>query len=138
MAARSVADLALRSALDGTVLRHRAIAENLANVDTPGYKRLEVEFATALKAAVSAAEQPREPLVRTDERHFPGGGGGSLGAQPAVFRVGETTGRADGNNVDPDAELTKLAENTLLYNALTQVLGRRLAMQRFVLSEGRR
>ncbi|HHW15644.1 MAG TPA: flagellar basal body rod protein FlgB [Firmicutes bacterium] len=133
-----MADLALQRALDGTVLRHRAIAENLANVDTPGYKRLEVEFSAALKAALAAGERNDEPLARTDRRHLPGTGGGPVGAEPAVFRVRETTGRADGNNVDPDAELARLAENTLLYNALTQVLGRRLAMQRFVLSEGRR
>ncbi|MDI6870343.1 MAG: flagellar basal body rod protein FlgB [Bacillota bacterium] len=131
------ADLALERALDGSVLRHQAIAENLANVDTPRYKRLEVEFAAALKAAL-AKQGTGVPLTRTDPRHLPGGQAPLAEAQPSVWRVLETTGRADRNNVDLDAEMVKLAENTLLYNSLTQVLGRRLAMQRFVINEGRR
>ncbi len=131
------ADLALQRALDGSALRHRAIAENLANVDTPRYKRLEVEFATALQAAL-ADEGRGVPLERTDSRHLPGGAAALEEVRPSVWRVRETTGRADGNNVDPDAELAKLAENTLLYDSLTQVLGRRLAMLRFTINEGRR
>lgn len=134
---RTQADLALQRALDGSVLRHKAIAENLANVDTPGYKRLEVEFASALKAALED-EGKGISLTRTNARHLLDGQGELTDVRPAAWRVRETTGRADGNNVDLDAEMTKLAENTLLYNSLTQVLGRRLAMLRFAINEGRR
>jgi flagellar basal-body rod protein FlgB len=129
------ANLALERALDGASLRHRALAENLANVNTPGYKRLEVDFVTALRRAVAGADVP---LRRTDARHLPGEAGALAEVRPSAWRVQETTGRADRNNVDPDAELAKLAENTLLYNSLTQVLGRRLATLRFAINEGRR
>ncbi|MGE5552349.1 MAG: flagellar basal body rod protein FlgB [Betaproteobacteria bacterium] len=134
---RTQADLALQSALDGSVLRHRAIAENLANVDTPGYKRLEVEFASALKAALED-EGKGIALTRTNARHLSDGQGELTDVHPAAWRVQKTTGRADGNNIDLDAEMAKLAENTLLYSSLTQVLGRRLAMLRFAINEGRR
>lgn len=131
------ADGALQRALDGAVRRHQAIAENIANVDTPGYKRVEVEFETALRAALAGEEQGSD-LIRTHPRHLGKGPGGLAEARPSAYRVTETTGRADGNNVDIDSEMAKLAENTLLYNSLTQVLGRRLAMLRFVINEGRR
>lgn len=48
--------LALRQMHDGTVLRHEAIASNLANVETPGYKRLDLapSFEAELKSALQA------------------------------------------------------------------------------------
>lgn len=132
-----VPELALQRALDGTTLRHQAIAENLANVNTPGYKRLEVEFAAALRAALSA-QGVHPGLARTDPRHLLGGQPSLDGVRPSAVRETGTTGRADGNNVDSDVELAKLAGNTLLYDSLSQVLGRRLAMLRFAINEGRR
>lgn len=135
----SEVDLALQQALNGSLRKHQAIAENLANVDTPGYKRREVEFAGALKAALAAGEAGAPELYRTNARHLSAAGTGFLDqVRPLEYRVQETIGRADGNNVDIDAEMAGLAENTLLYNSLNQVLGRRLAMLRFVVSEGRR
>jgi flagellar basal-body rod protein FlgB len=134
----NLADLALRKALDGAALRHQAIAENVANADTPGYKRTDVDFATTLKAALGEAPGGGITLARTRPGHLAGQRGGLGEVRPALFRTSDTTARADGNNVDPDREMASLAENTLLYGALTQVLGRRLAMLRSAVNEGRR
>lgn len=136
----NVADLALRKALDGAALRHQAIAENIANADTPGYKRVDVDFASALKAALGEQVSPGRgvALARTNPAHLAGRSGGLGEIRPAVLRTNDTATRADGNNVDPDREMSLLAENTMLYNALTQVLGRRLAMLRSAINEGRR
>lgn len=131
-------DVLLQRALDGADLRHRAIAENVANADTPGYKRLDVEFQEALKAALDGEESRGVALVRTNPRHLPGGPSALANAEASVYRVSDTTGRADGNNVDPDSEMAKLAENTMLYDTLTQVLGRRLSMLRSAINEGKR
>ena len=96
--------VALERALSGASLRHEALAENLANVNTPGYRRRDVDFQGALRSAME---------------------GGS--AAVAATRMEVTTDpsapmRADGNSVDVDAEAAGLAKNGLEYQALTTVL----------------
>jgi len=105
--------LSARYALDGLSARQAAIADNVANVNTPNYKRQEVPFEGALTSAVEralnpAAEQP---------------GGAAPAFQPLTMRDTATVGRADGNNVDIESEMVGLAENTLRYQALTQYVG---------------
>lgn len=90
----------LSRVLDTASLRHRVIAQNVANVNTPGYRRLEVAFADELAAAG--------------------------GAKPTVVES-EGTDRPDGNSVDIDREMGELTKNSLLYQAATQILASRMA-----------
>jgi flagellar basal-body rod protein FlgB len=99
--------IALERALQGSSLRHEALAANMANVNTPGYRRQDVDFHSALRAAMP---------------------GGSAAIQAAP--IGATTDasaplRADGNSVDVDVESANLAQNALEYQALTQILNAR-------------
>lgn len=101
----------LDKAADASWLRNEAIANNIANVDTPGYKRQDVSFETELQKAlgesqyISMDEKVKNvPLARLNPRPFTDYAGYSY--------------RLDGNNVDIDQENIYLAENQLKYQGL--------------------
>ena len=96
--------IALERALQGASMRHAALSENIANVNTPGYQRKDVDFHSALQAAM------------------PAGRGAVEGVGFATSVDGAAPVRADGNSVDMDTESAGLAQNALEYEALTQVL----------------
>ncbi|MDN5362880.1 MAG: flagellar basal-body rod protein FlgB [Moorella sp. (in: firmicutes)] len=123
----------LEKSLDAATLRQRTIAHNIANVNTPGFKRYEVSFEGQLRQALGL--EPGLPLYRTDPYHLPMGGGDLT---QAVIQDNTTTMREDGNNVDIDREMVDLAQNSLNFNFATQQLNTRLAMLRYVINEGRR
>lgn len=101
----------LTQLMDASELRHRVISHNLANVNTPGYHRLEVVFGDLL-------EHPRQ-----------GTGSGSP-LKPIVQEEQGLHARADGNNVDIDREAVQLEKNALGYQAYTQILTAQLNMMR--------
>lgn len=123
----------LEKALDTAVLRQRNIAHNIANINTPGYKRYEVRFEDKLKEALEL--NPGLPLYRTHPLHLPSG---RTDISPEVVKDDSTTMRTDGNNVDIDREMVELAQNSLNYYVAVQQLNTRLAMLRYVINEGRR
>ncbi|MCM8749715.1 flagellar basal body rod protein FlgB [Thermomicrobiaceae bacterium CFH 74404] len=128
--------LILVRALDALALRQQVTASNIANVDTPGFRASEVRFESILQRAL--ATRPGElSLVRTDARHLLAGGIDATDVEPQVVELSNTRLRNDGNNVDVDREMGLLAETTLRYNAVTEALARRLAMQRLIASDGR-
>ena len=129
----------LEGALGASGLAHDVIAHNLANVDTPGYKRSEVLFQDKLRAALAAARESGITGSRTHGQHIPIGEVPAPGdVEPSVVVRAETSLRPDGNNVDLDSEMVKLSQNTLLYQALSQMVRSRLGKLRMVITEGRR
>lgn len=95
----------LGKALQGTWARNEAISSNLANVDTPGYKRKEVVFETYLNQAMqSDGKITSNELEQINPKTI-------TDLQSMSYRI-------DGNNVDVDVEMSYLAENQLRYNAL--------------------
>src|SRR3569832_1039732 len=107
----------LSEALDLRSERHRAIAANIANQDTPGYQATEVNFKEALSTASGSLPIA---LHRTDPAHLSPTGNG-----PAASHATVSSGpshRLDGNTVNAEKEKAKLAENTLLYTASTQMI----------------
>jgi len=130
----------LSNALRATDLEHQVIAHNLANVDTPGFKRSEVLFQSTLAAALRAQADGSDQLpgTRTNPNHLPIGEVVSPAAvQPQTVVRAETALRPDGNNVDIDAEMTRLSENTVLYQALSQLVKMKLTELRSAIREGR-
>ncbi|MGE5652634.1 MAG: flagellar basal body rod protein FlgB [Bacillota bacterium] len=111
----------LERGLDVASARHQILANNVANVDTPGFKRSGVDFAQAMADAMKAADSHGQSV-------------------PSLRVVTEeaTVLRNDGNNVDIEREMAEIAENNLLFNALTQLLSQRYAQLRTVINEGRR
>jgi len=120
-----VTGLAIQRSLDTAALRQRVIAHNIANVDTPGFKRSTVLFEDALSAALGGEGDPDERARRI------------AATSPQVERI-ETSSRLDGNNVDIDMEAAELAENALRYEALSRLAIARGRLLRAAISEGRR
>ena len=97
---------ALQAAISGASARQSALAANIANADTPGYRRVDVDFHSALAAAMGSSD--------------PSGSLAGLSFAPQADRSAGAT-RADGNTVDIDAESAKLAANALDQQAAVQV-----------------
>ncbi|HEY9077893.1 MAG TPA: flagellar basal body rod protein FlgB [Anaerolineaceae bacterium] len=116
---------AARIALDGLSQRQQVISHNLANVDTPGYKAQMVSFEGALSRAISQNKSSIQ-MQTTSEGHITGSGAGSMSVQ-VTERPGGST-RADGNNVDIDTELIDQTETGLRYQAISQVLSKKLIL----------
>jgi len=93
--------------------RHEVLASNLANVETPGYRARELDFATALQDAFAGQE--------TDA---------GAGLEPRVVEDPTAPARADGNTVDLDMQMAKLASNGTGYLALARILGHRIGLLR--------
>ena len=109
----------LEKALAGSSLRHKVISNNVANVNTPGYKRMDVSFEAELAAATNNGE-PRPALARTHPKHLVPAAKG----EPFVVRTVDSTSlRTDGNNVDIDAEMAEMTKNNLFYNTVAQRIG---------------
>jgi flagellar basal-body rod protein FlgB len=97
----------LARVLDVAGLRHAVIAHNLANVNTPGFRRLEVSF--------------DDEMTRLSA--------GKLGA-PKIVESSDGTARGDGNTVDTDVEVGHLNRNSVLTAAATQILALKLGQLR--------
>jgi flagellar basal-body rod protein FlgB len=114
----------VQRALDASSLSHSVIANNIANVDTPGFKRSEVVFNEQLKSAIQARqnESSQLGLATTDPRHIALDGVPALSSiQPKVTTDLSSSLRNDGNNVDIDTEVSLLAQNTVWYQTLSQI-----------------
>lgn len=124
----------LKKELDAGALRQRVIADNIANINTPNFKKSTVEFESLLKKALGRA--PVE-LVTTHPRHF-GGRPVLAELQPEVRVNGATSMRADGNNVDIDEEMVNLSANGIKYQAAARELSERYSLLSLVITGGRR
>lgn len=112
--------LAVQKAVEGRYLRHQAISYNLANVSTPGFKRVEVHFEDALqKALAEVGDSPRPSIAAPASAYAP-----IHGVQPTLTIDDTPPLRADGSNVDVDQEAVNLAENSSAYLALVEILNR--------------
>lgn len=99
--------------LDVAGLRHRTIAANIANANTPGFKRLEVRF--------------EEEFGRALER---AGSAGAARVEPRVVQDDTPSAKLDGNNVETERELVDLSKNTLVFETLARVAAGKTALLR--------
>jgi len=109
----------LEKAADGSWLRNEAIANNIANADTPNYKRQDVSFEAELKHALGSSK-----YKTLDEKVNDLNKDNRLShVEARTYRdATEFSYRLDGNNVDIDNENVELASNQIKYNALVQSL----------------
>ena len=112
-------------ALDATTMRHQAIAHNIANANTPGYKTISVNFEQSLLDAREAMKSGQGASLS-----------GASGFRPA-FEIVQESSINDGA-VSLDVEIAKLSENTLHQQALLKALNRHLSMLSFAINEGKR
>ena len=115
--------------LHGLSRRQQAISENIANIDTPGYRSREVPFESELKRAVGRSATG---LSTTDARHLTTGGRvrDQLSLQDAQQL---TSSRLDENNVDIDQQMVQMAETQARYQAAASALSTKIATLRNVI-----
>jgi flagellar basal-body rod protein FlgB len=121
-------------ALDAAAVRQQVIANNIANVDTPNFKRSAVRFEELLQQKLDG----QKPLqgYRTDRRHFYIGRG-STEIGPEVVKDEYSVINNNMNNVDIDYEMALMAKNQLRYNVLAQQMSAELKKIRTAM-DGRR
>lgn len=110
----------LDKAADASWLRNEAIANNIANVDTPGYKREDVTFQAELARALEFSG------YSTMDEKVKNLNGDRLEARTYKDYTGYSY-RLDGNNVDPDTENVILAKNQLMYEGLLNSISQEFA-----------
>ena len=102
--------LAIERAVSGASMRHELLANNLANAETPGFQRSDVDFHTTLAQAMkSGSASAIENATFTPQRD-------------------NQVLRADGNGVDVDTESADIAKNSLEYDALISVARARIGI----------
>lgn len=133
MIGESLTSAIMQKALDGTWQRQRAISNNIANHETPGYKSVKVSFEFALENelkrlqhGLNAKSEASKALEDIDD------------IQIRTYTDYSGEERADGNNVNLDSENIEMARTQLQYQYLTRAMTDMFARLRFAISEGKR
>lgn len=108
--------------------RHSVLAGNVANVDTPGYRPVDLEQAPAPETGAQA-------LAVTAPGHMQAGPSGGLAGATLAFTEAGDAG-ADGNAVTLERELAKIDANRVRYTASSELASRRLALLRYAATDG--
>ncbi|MBI1756962.1 MAG: flagellar basal body rod protein FlgB [Fimbriimonas ginsengisoli] len=111
----------LQKAMGRATARHSLLTNNLANVNTPGFKRKDVSFDVLLAEQATPGAERMKALAEHE-------------AQAASDR---TSIRIDGNNVDMEREVMSVAETELRYEALTQMTQNYFGELKSAIREGR-
>jgi flagellar basal-body rod protein FlgB len=113
----------LKRSMDASLLRREVIADNIANSDTPIFKRTVVTFESQLKRALDSEKVTHMPLLRTDPRHLsPHRVLDYQTVQPRRVLDYLTVSKNNGNNVDIEEEGMLALENQLLYETMAQAV----------------
>lgn len=136
MLEKLTSNLTLREkTLDAAWTRNEVIAQNLANVDTPGYKKKTVRFEEYLD---EARDKDGFKGNTTDSRHIEIGG---TTADKVNIKVtsdySNLSTRLDGNNVDVESEMASNVKNIIRYNTVTQSISDSFAKLKSVIREGK-
>ena len=119
----------LNSATNSSWLRNEVISSNIANVDTPNYKRKDVTFATYLNSALGGTDNTTSTLTQRVK---------SVDLSNVNSNVytdnSNLSYRSDGNNVDIETENVELASNQIMYNALIDSMSNEFSRMKSVLN----
>lgn len=119
----------MKKSLNASSLRSKVIANNIANINTAGYKAYKVSFEDTLKNSQNQLElitdNSRDITENTDNSEI------------KVEQDNSASMRTDGNNVDVNNEMVNQAANTLEFNALVTQINNRLSNTRYVINGGK-
>ena len=118
-------------------IRQETVANNIANVNTPNFRKKNVEFENLLAREIYG-EQPKKgklQMVQTHNNHLPYTPR-SIHATPTLVEDESTIMRGDDNNVDVDIEMATLAKNQIYYNALATQMGGYISKLRTAITSG--
>ena len=102
----------LEQMMDVAAFRNKVLTSNIANADTPGYKAKDISFQEEMEKAVSSDGK----------------------SEYNIYESGTTMSERDGNTVNLDIEMAKVAENTLIYDTAAQLMVMKIRMKKNVLS----
>jgi flagellar basal-body rod protein FlgB len=113
----------LERGLDVSLVRQQVISDNIANVDTPHFKRMDVTFEAQMSRALNSETEPRMPVFLTNNRHIDFFKPMDYReVEPRLFVEHDTNVRNDKNNVDIEKEIADGVKNTMRYRAMAQRL----------------
>ena len=118
-------------------IRQEVISHNIANVNTPNYRKTVLEFEDLLAKEIYG-DEPQDgklQMNRTHDRHLPHKPL-AYHAEPTMVEDMTTIMRTDDNNVDIDIEMATLAKNQLYFNALATQLGNYVTKMRNAITSG--
>jgi flagellar basal-body rod protein FlgB len=123
---QSPSNAVLKKTLDANSVRQRAHAQNIANAETPGYRRIAVDFEDQLKQVL---DDNVDGMAQTDPRHLNGNGAHvELQSLQATTRREPLDPNSPGvNGVNIDLEMAEMAETQLRYLTSLELLKRRYA-----------
>lgn len=128
----------LERALDVRLVRQNVLGADVANVDTPGFRPKDVDFTATMAAIDGSARndggvaQPARPALGAPEPEASGIAARDL----PIVDVPAGGASLDGNTVDLDRTMVAMAENALQYGASARAAGKKLAILRYVASDG--
>ena len=103
----------LHKTMDAAVERHQVLANNLANVNTPGYRRQDLVFKDAFSQAIEAQKHVSSKVAWQ-------------GVTPELFEDTRSIARPDGNNVSTQTELAEMSQNEIFYRTMTKIISAKL------------
>lgn len=119
----------LESSLDYSAVKQKVISNNIANVDTPNYKAKEVKFQAVFDEEMAKTFEGNV----TNEKHIPISPSNS---NSIVITTPNVQYNHNGNSVDMDLEMVKLAENQIYYNAIVERLNGKFQTLQSVIKGG--
>ncbi|MBC8283813.1 MAG: flagellar basal body rod protein FlgB [Nitrospinae bacterium] len=123
---------AMKKSLDLMSTRQNLISSNISNLDTPGFTASDVDFQGQLREALGSKGQLN--LRSTNDKHFGPKNSNISSLMPEPYEE-EDAAKSNGNNVDVDKEMAKLAENQIVYNATIQLMMKRGSTVRAAVTE---
>ena len=126
---------ALKAALDFREMRQEIISSNIANAETPGYKAKRLKFEDALARALDVDGQMN--LKTNDEAHYDVGSGRFKNLEAEVVNDANGVVSEDGNTVNREDEMSRMAENKIMYDALVQLVNKKLALKKYAIESER-
>ena len=126
----------LASSMQMRQLRQNVINANIANAETPNYKAKKLEFESALKSAIDREGLGKLHVDHDD--HFLMGQGAIGRVQADVYDDPDINYSNDGNTVDLEKQMANQLQNSVMYEAATRLISKKLAALRYAATEGGR
>lgn len=120
-------------ALDGAWKKNNILLNNVANANTPKYKRKDIDFQNVLKKELE--NNTKLEMKTTNSKHL---SSGTNNTESKIINSNNYSTRKDENNVNVDVEMSKLTQNSITYNALIGQTVKEFKKWRMIIDEGGR
>lgn len=117
--------------MDLSARRQSLVSSNLANIDTPGFRTLDIDVRKEIRSELGSDG----PLKSSSRRHF--SSESAKGSRPEVFEVADLTSRNDLNNVDLDKEMMKMSETEMTFSLFAYLMRSKFRLLQQTISEGK-